>query len=49
MMCSQSCLTAYNWLRRHLDEMVDCRFVFFLAEGRQLKRPACLGRIGRVA
>ena len=29
MMCSQNCLTAYNWLRRHLGEMADCHVAIF--------------------
>jgi hypothetical protein len=28
MMAAKSCLTAYNWLRRDLSQMVDCHFAF---------------------
>jgi hypothetical protein len=43
MMSSQSCLTAYNWLRRHLGEMVDCRFAFFGWNVKQLPKASMSG------
>jgi len=40
MMCSHSCLTAYNWLRRHLGEMVWLPFRLFWPALTIAKRPA---------